>query len=65
MTNLNTTFNTRSFYNFWIQGSPEYKNDKRSKSTESLNDILGLFDVYLSSLQKIYLFNFLYSNHRK
>ena len=52
MTNLNTTFNIRSFYNFWIQDSPEYKHDKRSRATESLNDILGVFDVYLSSLQK-------------
>ena len=52
MTNLNTTFNIRSFYNFWIQDSPEYKNDKRSRATESLNDIHDSFDVYLSSLQK-------------
>ena len=39
MKNLNTTFNIRSFYIFWIQDSPEYKNDKRFRATESLNDI--------------------------
>ena len=50
MTNINSTFNIRRFYNFWIQDNPEYKNDERSRVTEWLNDILGLFDVYLSSL---------------
>ena len=58
MTNVNTTFNIRSIHNFWMQDNPEYKNDKRSRATEWLNDILGLFDVYLSSLQKTCFFNY-------
>ena len=44
MTNLNSTFNIISIYNFWIQNYPEYKNDQKSRAIEWLNDILGLFD---------------------
>ena len=56
--NLNTTFNIRNIYNFRIQDNVVYENDKRFRATEWLNDILGLFYVYLSSLQK-YIFFFL------
>ena len=52
---LNATFNIRSYYNFWIQDSPEYKDDERSRATESLNDILGLFDVPINSSKNIFV----------
>ena len=54
MKNLSTIFNIIGIYNFWIQEHPEYKNEKRSRVIEWLNDILDLFDIYLSSLQKIF-----------
>ena len=44
MTNLKSTFNIISIYNFWIQNYPEYKNDKKSTAIEWLNYILGLLD---------------------
>ena len=53
-TNFNTTFNVISIHNFWIQDYPEYKNDKKSRAIEWLNDILGLFYKYLLYLQKIF-----------
>ena len=54
MTNLSTTFNIISIYNFWMQEYPEYRNEKRSRVKEWLYDILDLLEVYLSSLQKIF-----------
>ena len=54
MTNLNTTFNIISIYNFWIQDYPEYQNDKKSRAIEWLNHIVGLFDKYLLYLKKLF-----------
>ena len=53
LTDLNTTFNIISVYNFWIQDYPEYRNHKISRAKEWLDDILSLFDDYQLYLEKI------------